>query len=63
MNSSYRTHRWTQNPYPREAVQRWELKPPKTRSRAASGGGGGGLDDLDSGLDSVSVITTRTEVS
>ena len=62
MNSSYRTHRWTQNPYPREAVQRWELKPPKSagRSRAPSGGG---LDDLDSGLDSVSVVTNRTEVA
>lgn len=50
INSSYRTHKFTPNPYPKDFIQRWELKPPRERSRHGSNN-----EDLDSGLDSVSV--------
>lgn len=57
INSSYRTHKWTPNPYPKDFIQRWELRPP-TRSRRSSNN-----EDLDSGLDSVSVCTKTSEVA
>ena len=48
---------WTPNPYPKDFIQRWELRPP-TRSRHGSNN-----EDLDSGLDSVSVCTKTSEVA
>ena len=48
---------WTPNPYPKDFIQRWELRPP-TRSRRSSNN-----EDLDSGLDSVSVCTKTSEVA
>jgi len=58
INSSYRTHKWTPNPYPKDFIQRWELRPPRERSRHGSN-----CEDLDSGLDSVSVCTKTSEVA
>lgn len=61
ISSSYRTHRWTPNPYPKDFVQRWELKPPSlsvpTRSRFGSSASCHDNEDADSGCD----IVTKEE--
>jgi len=57
ISSSYRTHRWTPNPYPKDFVQRWELKPPTlatpSRSRFGSSASCQDNEDADSGCDIV----------
>lgn len=59
LNSSYRTHRFTPNPYPKDFIQRWELRPPGSGQRRGEDDG----EDPDSGLDSISCVTKNSEVA
>lgn len=63
ISSSYRTHRWTPNPYPKDFVQRWELKPPSlvTPARSRFGSSASCKDNDNEDADSGCDIVTKEE--